>query len=68
MSQRLVVLGEFPRTIKEGVTDVSVGCELPVVIAGFSFWPGMDCSRQQTKQLFFPSRVSPAQSSCLHAC
>lgn len=68
MRQWLVVLGELPSTMKEGVTDVSVGRELPVVIVGFSFWPGMDCSRQQTKQLFFPSCVSLAQSSCLHAC
>lgn len=28
----------------------------------------MDCSRQQTKQRFFPSCVSLAQSSCLYAC
>lgn len=52
MSQGLVVLGELPSTVKEDGTDVSLGRELPVVIAGFSFWPGMDCSRQQTKQLF----------------
>lgn len=68
ISQWLVVLGELPSTVKEGVSDVSVGRELPVVIAGFSFWPGMDCSRQQTKQRFFPSCVSLAQSSCLYAC
>lgn len=66
MHQRLVILGELPSTIKEGIMDVSASHELPVVIAGFSFWPGMDFSRQQTKQLFFPSCVSPAQSSCLH--
>lgn len=66
--QWLVVLGELLSTVKEGVADVSVGRELPVVIVEFSFWPGMDCSRQQTKQRFFPSCVSLAQSVFLFIC